>query len=1063
MNVAFKILTLLIVVVPISWSRAMAQDEDCLACHEDTDLTVERGGKEVSVFVEEKQFLSSIHGDLACTDCHTGFDEEEIPHKAGENIYKVDCSECHDTEEFSASVHGAKGLECHDCHSKHEIQPVKKAFPDVANLCVTCHKSYSVKSYNGSIHRAKWSEKKGGPTCVDCHSGATHTIRPAKLSEDELHAVCASCHPDPVKQFEESLHGLALKHGKFLAPNCVTCHGVHGTLAADNPRSKTYVMNIPSLCGDCHKDGTKVSTLQTVSQRHVLEDYSESIHGDGLFKRGLIVTAVCTSCHFSHNILPHENSKSSINRNNIAKTCTQCHQQIEAVHKKVIRGELWEKQPHMIPACIDCHQPHKVRRVFYDDHLADDYCLSCHENQALNMNVAGNRVSLYVDSTVVRQSAHAENSCIKCHINVSVANDPVCKGSGKVDCSICHAEEVGDYQLSQHGKFHADGNPNAPYCVDCHGTHDTERKDDYNSKIFARNIPTLCGKCHQEGNKAAVEYKGQQHDVIKNYTMSIHGKGLLKSGLMVTATCIDCHTTHRELPAVDPMSSVNKENIATTCSKCHLGIYEEFEKSVHSRNVSEKANAILPGCSDCHLSHTIQRVDENQFRKGIMDQCGKCHEDVAETYFDTFHGKVSKLGSVKTAKCHDCHGAHNILPTYNPESTLSRRNVIQTCGTCHPNSNRKFVGYLTHATHHDADKYPFLFYTFWGMTGLLIGTFTFFGLHTLLWFPRALKDHRKRKKALRLDPKADPSGRENGDDAEVSDDVHTTQPEMIVTAAGVLSPQTHVQRFDPFSRFLHILVIVSFLSLAVTGMIIKFSGVGVFQFLSNLMGGYEVTGFIHRVAAVITFGYFALHIGHLIRRKRKEKFPLSAFFKGEDSMMPRKQDVIEFWQTIKWFLGKGPRPQYGRWTYWEKFDYLAVFWGVAVIGISGLLLWFPEFFTGLGIPGPLINVATIIHSDEALLATGFIFTVHFFNTHFRPDKFPMDPVIFTGSVTLEELKDDRPREYEDLVKRADIADHIVEPPLPWLKRAARVFGFTALSIGILIIVLIIYAMIFLYE
>ena len=80
-------------------------------------------------------------------------------------------------------------------------------------------------------------------------------------------------------------------------------------------------------------------------------------------------------------------------------------------------------------------------------------------------------------------------------------------------------------------------------------------------------------------------------------------------------------------------------------------------------------------------------------------------------------------------------------------------------------------------------------------------------------------------------------------------------------------------------------------------------------------------------------------------------------------------------------------PGYGRFTYWEKFDYFAVFWGMIIIGFTGLVLWFPEFFTRI-LPGWSINVATIIHSDEALLAVGFIFTIHFFNTHFRPDKFP---------------------------------------------------------------------------
>lgn len=163
--------------------------------------------------------------------------------------------------------------------------------------------------------------------------------------------------------------------------------------------------------------------------------------------------------------------------------------------------------------------------------------------------------------------------------------------------------------------------------------------------------------------------------------------------------------------------------------------------------------------------------------------------------------------------------------------------------------------------------------------------------------------------------------------------------------------------------------------------------------------------------------------------------------------MPRKQDVKEFFQTVKWFLHMGPRPEYGRWTYWEKFDYFAVFWGVMVIGFSGLILWFPAFFTGLGLPGEVINVATIIHSDEALLATGFIFTVHFFNTHFRPDKFPMDTVIFTGSMSLEEFKEDRPRQYKILKESGELEKYFVKAPTQGLLRTSRIFGTIALTIG----------------
>ena len=179
-------------------------------------------------------------------------------------------------------------------------------------------------------------------------------------------------------------------------------------------------------------------------------------------------------------------------------------------------------------------------------------------------------------------------------------------------------------------------------------------------------------------------------------------------------------------------------------------------------------------------------------------------------------------------------------------------------------------------------------------------------------------------------------------------------------------------------------------------------------------------------------------------------------------MAIQERDIKEVIQSIRWFFGMGPRPRYGRYTYWEKFDYFAVFWGVLVIGSTGLVLWFPELFTRV-IPGWFLNVATIIHSDEALLAVAFIFTIHFFNTHFRPDKFPIDTVIFSGRVTVDELKYDKPEEYDRLVAAGELDKHLVGPHPRLGERAARIFGFTALFIGLTLIALIIYTMLVGYR
>lgn len=212
----------------------------------------------------------------------------------------------------------------------------------------------------------------------------------------------------------------------------------------------------------------------------------------------------------------------------------------------------------------------------------------------------------------------------------------------------------------------------------------------------------------------------------------------------------------------------------------------------------------------------------------------------------------------------------------------------------------------------------------------------------------------------------------------------------------------------------------------------------------------------------MTFFYFFAHLYYLAKEKRAQGMSWKQYLLHHNSMLPNRNDLRDIVASFKWFIGMGKRPDYGRWTYWEKFDYFAVFWGVAIIGATGLILWFPEFFTHF-FPGWFINVATVIHSDEALLAVGFIFTVHFFNTHFRADKFPMDTVIFTGRVPLEEFKADRPREYEEMVKSGELEKRMVSPLPDAVVRGLKIFGATALTIGIILIILIIYSEIFGYR
>jgi cytochrome b subunit of formate dehydrogenase len=221
-------------------------------------------------------------------------------------------------------------------------------------------------------------------------------------------------------------------------------------------------------------------------------------------------------------------------------------------------------------------------------------------------------------------------------------------------------------------------------------------------------------------------------------------------------------------------------------------------------------------------------------------------------------------------------------------------------------------------------------------------------------------------------------------------------------------------RFNVFHRFIHLVMMVTFIGLALTGLPLKYSDTFWAQGLIVLWGGVKGAGIFHRWFAGITFGYFSLHLLWVFYYVLVLKGNLF----GPDSMVPSKKDFKDLFQHIAYFLGKGEPPQFGRFTYWEKFDYWAVFWGIAFIGGSGLVLWFPEFFSRF-LPGIFFNIAYTIHSDEALLAAGFVFIVHLYNAHLRADVFPIDKSIFTGKIEAREIMERHPLEWEYLNQYPD--------------------------------------------
>lgn len=297
--------------------------------------------------------------------------------------------------------------------------------------------------------------------------------------------------------------------------------------------------------------------------------------------------------------------------------------------------------------------------------------------------------------------ATASEECFSCH-GVKGSKwfvDRVTYGQsvhGKVECSGCHIDIVG-----------------YPH-----------RKD---------IIRVQCGICHLLGSEGAPTAQAQ------HYKLSVHGKAAL-AGLREAPRCQTCHGSHYVFLSRDERSKTYRMKIPDLCSQCHPGEFKAYAGSVHGKEVLQSHNAAAATCFDCHMEHAVSSVDEPQWKISLTKECGSCHSEQMNTYQRTYHGKVVRLGYATVARCPDCHGFHNILPGSDKTSTISQENILTTCLQCHPRATLGFVKFYAHPEEHNRAKYPVLYYTYWFMTFLLIGVFTFFFTHTILWAYRALKE-----------------------------------------------------------------------------------------------------------------------------------------------------------------------------------------------------------------------------------------------------------------------------------------------------------------------------------
>ncbi|HVP39779.1 MAG TPA: cytochrome b/b6 domain-containing protein [Candidatus Saccharimonadales bacterium] len=367
--------------------------------------------------------------DAACLECHG---QADLKSDAGRSVF-VDAGRMH------GGAHG--GLHCQSCHTaiREYPHPPHPAMP----ACATCHAAPAAE-VGASAHGGA-----RGPGCAGCHGPAHAPRRAAQMAPAE----CAACHARVVSDYLASRHGAERRSGISDSPACSGCHGpAHRIVVHTRPGSPVFKARLAATCGGCHADPDFLARHK-IPFAHPVEAYRLSVHGRAV-ARGDTRAPSCSDCHTSHSIFPGGDPRSSLDHQNVPRTCGRCHAEVARAYEASVHGQAVRAGELAAPVCTDCHGEHTI--------------LAPSEPNSL-VNPA--RVS-----TV---------TCGRCHSDRRLAqryNMPT--------------DRVATYQSSYHGLAERSGSLVVANCASCHGVHDILPSSDPRSTVNPANLARTCGKCH---------------------------------------------------------------------------------------------------------------------------------------------------------------------------------------------------------------------------------------------------------------------------------------------------------------------------------------------------------------------------------------------------------------------------------------------------------------------------------------------------------------------------------------------------------------------------------------